>query len=61
VDDGRIGVSTDRVGSYTCAERERERVCVCSCLTSVYSHAVLYNIHTKSKPDVSGLRHYNRH
>jgi len=38
-----------------CRERERE----CSCLSYVNSHVVVYNIHTQSKPDVSGLRYSN--
>jgi len=50
MDDGRIDVPTDHGESYTCAERKREREC--SCPTCVYSE-VVYNIHTRSKPDVS--------
>ena len=49
MDDIRIDVCTDHGVSYTCAERERE----CSCLAYVYSHVVVYNIHTQSKPEIS--------
>ena len=53
MDGDRNDVSADHGESYKCAERQ------CGCLTCVYSQVVVYNIHTQSKPDVSGLRHSN--
>jgi hypothetical protein len=40
-------------------ERERERERAKLPYLCLYSGCVLYNIHTQSRPDVSGLRHCN--
>ena len=48
LDDGRIDVSTDHVKSYTCAHKE-----------SAAAVLLFTDMHIQSKPDVTGLRHWN--
>jgi len=53
MDDGRIDVSTDHSESYTFAEIGNAGA------LPLFIVMLLYNFHTQSKPDDSGLTHCN--